>query len=375
MRVLMFNRSTIHTMPGGDVVQMLKTRTALELNGIEVDIATPDDMPTRYDYAVVHLFNIQVYEDSIFGLEWALKHNIPTVLSPIFWDLNAFYAYKAIHSDTKWKTVKAILGELNTFALYQHWQKIKRKFPLMTHSRTGLNLQKRLLLECKIILPNASSEASLIQDYFALPTEWHQKVHLVPNGIDRKLFTDINPDTDIIQKYGLNKCILQVGWIGESKNQLGLIRGLVDFPGKIVLIGQPSPQESKYYLACQEEASKRGNVVFIGHLPHEELPPIYQAAGVHVLPSWRETPGLASLEAAAAGCKVVSTSIGSAKEYFGEAAWYCHPMNLLSIKKAVSQASSAPTSENLRKTIIDRFTWDRAASESLNGYQMALDRV
>jgi len=56
MRVLMFNRSTIHTMPGGDVVQMLKTRTALELNGIEVDIATPDDMPTRYDYAVVHLF-------------------------------------------------------------------------------------------------------------------------------------------------------------------------------------------------------------------------------------------------------------------------------------------------------------------------------
>jgi len=119
----------------------------------------------------------------------------------------------------------------------------------------------------------------------------------------------------------------------ESKNQLGLIRGLVDFPGKIVLIGQPSPQESKYYLACQEEASKRGNVVFIGHLPHEELPPIYQAAGVHVLPSWRETPGLASLEAAAAGCKVVSTSIGSAKEYFGEAAWYCHPMNLLSIKK------------------------------------------
>jgi len=91
------------------------------------------------------------------------------------------------------------------------------------------------------------------------------KVQLVPNGIDREKFTDINPDAAIVHQNELNNCILQVGWIGETKNQLGLIRALTDFPGRIVLVGKPSSIEPEYYHACQEEAAKRKNVLFIGH--------------------------------------------------------------------------------------------------------------
>ena len=43
------------------------------------------------------------------------------------------------------------------------------------------------------------------------------------------------------------------------------------------------------------------------------------------LPSWFETPGLAALEAALAGCSVVITPFGSTREYFGDLVEYARP--------------------------------------------------
>ena len=49
------------------------------------------------------------------------------------------------------------------------------------------------------------------------------------------------------------------------------------------------------------------------------------AARVFALPSWFETPGLAALEAALAGCAVVITPFGSPREYFGDLVEYARP--------------------------------------------------
>jgi len=105
-----------------------------------------------------------------------------------------------------------------------------------------------------------------------------------------------------------------------------------------------------------------------------ELAGIYVLAGVHVLPSWRETPGLASLEAGAAGCRIVSTSIGSAQEYFGENAWYCDPGDISSIRRAVTCALSSPLPATLRDHILACYTWEEAAKTTLEGYYQAIDQ-
>ena len=70
-----------------------------------------------------------------------------------------------------------------------------------------------------------------------------------------------------------------------------------------------------------------GLVAWLGRLDHDDplLASAYAAARVFALPSWFETPGLAALEAALAGCAVVITPYGSTREYFGGLVAYARP--------------------------------------------------
>jgi hypothetical protein len=113
-------------------------------------------------------------------------------------------------------------------------------------------------------------------------------------------------------------------------------------------------------------------VTFIESLPQEELASAYAAAKVHALPGWFETPGLSTLEAAAAGCNVVSTDRGLAREYLGEMAWYCDPRSLESIRAAVVAAYEGPRSQALREHVRERYGWKTAAERTLEGYRLAL---
>jgi glycosyltransferase involved in cell wall biosynthesis len=98
----------------------------------------------------------------------------------------------------------------------------------------------------------------------------------------------------------------------------------------------------------------------------------YRHARVHAVPSWFETTGLVSLEAAIAGCNIVSTSRGHAREYLGELAWYCDPDSKKSIRSAVLAAWEASEQSALRDRVLDHFTWEHAARATLNGYMLVI---
>ena len=115
------------------------------------------------------------------------------------------------------------------------------------------------------------------------------------------------------------------------------------------------------------------NVTFIDHVPQEQLISYYQKAKVHVLPSWFETTGLSSIEAAVMGCNIVITDRGDTKEYFGSNAFYCEPSEPESILVAVIKASHSPYNENFHEMILNRYTWKRAATETLKAYQQTID--
>ncbi len=61
-------------------------------------------------------------------------------------------------------------------------------------------------------------------------------------------------------------------------------------------------------------------VTLVGELPHEELGELYLAADLFVLPTLRESYGLAVAEALAHGLPVISTRTGAIAELVGEAA-------------------------------------------------------
>ena len=364
----MFNRRTIYDIRGGDVVQMEKTREELQKLGVQVDIATPSQVPNECNYDVVHLFNLQTQDDTFWGLKWAEKYQIPTVFSPIFWDMTDLNFSRIIRVKKHWRMLYGLFGETISRMIYNPWQTIKK--PHNLHWQT-----QRCLLNCILkILPNSKSEAILIQKYFWLKNDWYKKVAVIPNAVDRRLYQNFSRDSSIVKEYDLEGCVLQVGWIGESKNQLKLLEALYDTQLKIVFVGPSSPFEPEYFAKCKRIANERGNVRFVGPVAPNELPAIYASAGVHILPSWRETPGLASLEAAAAGCRVVSTSVGTAKEYFNDRIWYCNPDDPSSINRAIMSAISNPVNPSLRSYVLENFTWDKVASMTLDAYYAVLKK-
>ena len=76
----------------------------------------------------------------------------------------------------------------------------------------------------------------------------------------------------------------------------------------------------------------------IDHLPQELLASAYSAARVHCLPSWMDTCGLVSLEAAINRTAVVGSTFGHELEYLQNDAYLVDPADPENIKKGVLKA-------------------------------------
>ena len=368
MRVLFVNgRDDAGILPGGDTVQFEKTRIELENCGVEIFVRKPNELDHLPVCDLVHVFNIQTPQCTWSVFQAIQKKGIPIVLSPIYWDMYAYW-FEAAHSDIRaWKTLSSLIGKKKARQVYISWQ--RKKSP----RDPEWLVQKKLLQEANRVLPNSASEATHLRQTFLLDAQFSNKIDIVPNAIDTSLFdtpqlSGMKSNMDL----GFNDFVLEVGTINPVKNQRGLIKAMFDSAYPIVLIGQIPSAFREYGEACKQLGARRGNVLFVEHLPHAELPAIYHSALVHALPSWRETPGLVSLEAAASGCKVVSTSIGSARDYFGDLATYCYPDDLDSIRSAVDRAVQSTASNELRQHVISHYTWEKAAQATLAAYHKAL---
>jgi glycosyltransferase involved in cell wall biosynthesis len=161
-----------------------------------------------------------------------------------------------------------------------------------------------------------------------------------------------------------------VARIEGRKNQLNLVRAMQGLPWPLVLAGKPAPNHLNFFEQVKREAGS--NVHFPGQIDHALLPALYKAARVHVLVSWMETPGLSSLEAAAMGCDLVVTDRGDTNEYFGDFAHYCEPDSVESIRNAILEAYRKPADTRLREHVLDKFTWQRTAEKTLEGYRLSL---
>lgn len=368
MRVLFINsRVDSQLNPGGDTIQAQKTQSALQEMGLEVETRGPYELNNLPAFDVAHIFNIQEPEPAWDALKTLKARGIPTVLSPIYWDMFAHWFELAATERKRWQQMVELMGKERVRQLYLGWQKAK------SPANARWRAQRRLLAGALRILPNSQAEADLLQKSFAFQKGFQQTIDVVPNAIDMALYqTKPAPSEAFYQKYRVRDFVLQVGMIYPAKNQLALIEALYDLPVPVVIIGQVLAPMADYAETCKVRATERGNVLFIDRVPHDELPGIYALAAVHALPSWRETPGLVSLEAGAAGCRIVTTSIGSTRDYFGDMAWYCRPDDLYSIRQAVELALQATPTDELRGRILREYTWRKAAEATLAAYEKAL---
>ena len=212
-----------------------------------------------------------------------------------------------------------------------------------------------------------------IRQLFDIP---HHHMHVIPNGVETRFLKA--ESTEFVQRYGLKDFVLFVGQASSTrKNVLRLLEIAPSLDAPLVLIGDVGSDE--YSQQCAE-LIKRNNVL---HLPTQEhhstlLASAYAAAKVFVLPSLFETPGIAAMEAALAGCAVVITKNGGTKEYFKEMASYIDPLDstslLTSINKQLHTKNEELKIQNtlLKNHIASNYSWDSVGKMTLAAHYSLL---
>ncbi|WP_026703782.1 glycosyltransferase family 4 protein [Flavobacterium soli] len=365
MKVLFQTRTNLYTAPGGDLIQIQKTKEYLEKLGVKVDISLEFE-PDLTDYDVVHLFNLMDPQDIYLQCVNAKKQNKKVVLSTIY-GLYTEYERKA-RGGLAQKLANILspyqIGYLKIIIRHYHENRFHKGVKKLLF-RGYYGLMKDITKNVDVFLPNSISEMKRVAAEFKLK-EYNFEV--VPNSIDKAVFDNSKVNTN--SKYAKYKdCILCAARIEGRKSTLNLIRAVKNTKYTLVLVGNESKNQKKYVDQVHAEAGS--NIFFLGPIPHEELKELYQVAKVHALVSWMETPGLSSIEAAAMGCNIVVTKKGDTEEYFENYAFYCQPNDVNSIKEAIDNAYSTPFDEELKAKILREYTWEKAALKTLKAYETA----
>lgn len=370
MKVLMQIRANIFSCPGGDTVQMLKTKEQLEKLGIEVDLSL-ELRPDLSQYEVIHIFNLTRVQETYIQVQNAVEQNKPVVFSTIYWPNLEF-------EKTAGMGIRGFLGKLLSINQMESLKALM-KFVVLGERDEGTrtlithryqDMQRFILENISIYLPNAMEEIEQIRLNLNYKVD-SEDVVVVPNAIDDVSAREaLETEDHEFKKY--QDWVICVGRIDARKNQLKLIEAVAGTEYKLLLVGKKSPGQKKYYERVMSAISRNPNIEYIEQIPNEKLYQLYKVCKVSVLPSWFETPGLVSLEAAVMGCNIVVSPKGTTKAYFGEYAYYCDVMNSGSIREQLDKAYHSPYDAAIQTKILTEYTWSAAARATLKGYEKAL---
>lgn len=182
-------------------------------------------------------------------------------------------------------------------------------------------------------------------------------------------------------KYDLpERFLLSVGTIEPRKNLTRLVEALArlrkgDRNLCLVVVGSKGWMYDEFF-AKVEELGLQGAVRMLGFVPDDDLPAVFRAATVYVMASLYEGAGLPLLEAMACGVPVVSSRESSLPELGADVPRYFNPYDVDNMTEVLRQVLD---DEALRAHLAaqgpiraGRFSWQRAARETLDVYTQVL---
>jgi glycosyltransferase involved in cell wall biosynthesis len=122
-----------------------------------------------------------------------------------------------------------------------------------------------------------------------------------------------------------------------------------------------------------EDFNVADSVVFLGYVPDEDLPALYNLAELFVYPTLYEGFGIPAVEAMACGTPVVTSNTSSLPEAVGDAGLMVRPTDVDGLAEAIAQVLTNPTlREDLSRRGLERagtFSWKASAEKVLGIYR------
>lgn len=234
----------------------------------------------------------------------------------------------------------------------------------------------------KIITISKSSKAD-IEKMLKIPSE---QITVVYGGVDKR-FRKVEKAkaAKILTQYNIHSpYILTVSTHSFHKNTSRIfeafkeyINSTKNFDLTLVVVCKLIPKEERDWKEELKNLRLEKRVILTNFVTDEDLPAIYSGAEVFLFPSLYEGLGLPILEAMACGTAVITSNVSSMPEVGGDAPLYVDPQSVKSISNSISKAlnDSSLKQQMIKKGFnqVKKFSWEKAASQTLQIYKEVLD--
>jgi glycosyltransferase involved in cell wall biosynthesis len=242
----------------------------------------------------------------------------------------------------------------------------------ISRCRTGLYRYKMPYIlgrSAAVIAVSESTRQDIISSFGIDP----DKIHVIHNGYDDVRFRVIENPQPTLNHYGLKSgtYFLVVGSILKHKNIVRLVQAFASLDCKVVLAIVGVCKDPDYLAEIKKVAGELGvseeRLRYLGYVPDEDLPSLYNGAISYLLPSLHEGFGVPIIEAMACGTPVVTSNCSSMPEIAGDAALLVDPYSVESIAAAMLKIlNTLQRAETLRKAGLERakmFRWSNSAQK------------
>jgi glycosyltransferase involved in cell wall biosynthesis len=246
-------------------------------------------------------------------------------------------------------------------------------------SRRSVELIRRSARRARRVLTVSDFSRRALLERYRLP---ESKVVTIHDAVDHARFRPMTGAEDldrlarVKKRYALEKpYLLSVGRLEPRKNLVRLIRAFrlarpnLDPGLELILVGQKDFR----FEAIQEEIQRAPDGVrFLGPVPDEDLPALYNLARLFVFPSLVEGFGMPVLESMACGTPVVASRRGALPEVGGDAVAWVEPEHEESIAAAMTDLlTDTDRATRFASAGLARarsFSWETAARQTLAVY-------
>ncbi len=243
--------------------------------------------------------------------------------------------------------------------------------------RRWARLYYRLLMaasmwRARVVFVPSRATARDVRRFYRVPA---RKLVVTPEAADASFRLIENSDSlrEVQKRYDLpERFVLAVGARRPHKNFGMLVRAVSSLEtANLVFVG--NADERFVDEAAQEAATLDGRVRFLGAVPEDDLPALYNLATLLACPSIIEGFGLPLLEAMSCGTPVVCSNIPVFQEVAGESVIYAAPHDETAWTDMLGTVLSTPALQlKLRDRGLkcaSRFTWEQTARTLLPLYE------